>query len=71
MYMTGKVGVTFRDCTLFFLRNLLYFIDFRIKREMTLTALWSASCLSLSMAEYLMRGWGIAPIGLVLFRRGL
>ena len=37
MYMTGKVGVTFRGCTLFFLRNLLYSIDFRIKREMTLT----------------------------------
>ncbi len=73
MYMTGKVGVTFRGCAFFFLRNLLYLIrnllyfiylsrgilrlaeDFRIKRDMTLTALWSASCLSLSMAEYLVR----------------
>ena len=25
---------------------------------MTLTVLWSASCLSLSMAEYLVRWWG-------------
>jgi len=26
VYMTGKVGVTFRGCAVFFLRNLLYLI---------------------------------------------
>ena len=28
----------------------------KIRKDMTLTVLWSASCLSLSMAERLMRG---------------